>query len=384
MSIKPILAQLYLEVIEEVKSKLRRIVRKMLHSVRFWLIILIPLTWILRAITCIPAVADTYNRYIYRYISVFFQFLSGLIPFSLAEFVVIFGILGILAFIVYAFVKVIKSVHHRFAAFFNVVLNALCMVALGLFFFTTNCGINYNRSSFAQLSGMTVQAVSTEQLYDTCVILADNAAQYGEKVKRNSDGITVLSDTAANDTATAVNSLSQKYDFIYDGYSAPKKVLLSKGMSYLDITGIFFPYTFEANVNTDVPAFSIPFTMCHELAHVHGLMREEEANFTAFLACINADSDELKYSGYMEALSYAANALRKADNEKYAQLYRHFSEKMLQDYSAQSEYWQSFRTPIAATASAVNDSYLKSNAQSNGIQSYGEMVDLVVAYYSEK
>ncbi|PYQ44816.1 MAG: DUF3810 domain-containing protein, partial [Acidobacteria bacterium] len=39
----------------------------------------------------------------------------------------------------------------------------------------------------------------------------------------------------------------------------PKLVLLSRGMSYLGIAGIFIPFTCEANVNSTLPEWEIPF-----------------------------------------------------------------------------------------------------------------------------
>ena len=56
-------------------------------------------------------------------------------------------------------------------------------------------------------------------------------------------------------------------------------------MSRTEITGIFIPFTMEANVNVDIPDYSLGSTMCHELAHLHGFIREDEANYISYLAC---------------------------------------------------------------------------------------------------
>ena len=66
-------------------------------------------------------------------------------------------------------------------------------------------------------------------------------------------------------------------------------------------TGIYIPYTFESNINVDVPAFSIPAIMCHELTHFRGFMRENEANFLGYLACMESPRDDFRYSGAMMA-----------------------------------------------------------------------------------
>ena len=65
----------------------------------------------------------------------------------------------------------------------------------------------------------------------------------------------------------------------------------------------------EANVNVDVPRYTIAHTMCHELAHLRGFIREDEANYIAYLACMASGDPELMYSALAEALVYAGNAL---------------------------------------------------------------------------
>ena len=45
------------------------------------------------------------------------------------------------------------------------------------------------------------------------------------------------------------DALSQGYPVLQGSYAQPKPVVLSRLMSYAQITGVFFPLTFEANIN---------------------------------------------------------------------------------------------------------------------------------------
>ena len=67
--------------------------------------------------------------------------------------------------------------------------------------------------------------------------------------------------------------------------------------------------------------YNIPHTICHELSHLKGFMREDEANFIGYLACIRSDDPMFRYSGYLTGWIYAGNALAKADVESYSQFY---------------------------------------------------------------
>ena len=105
----------------------------------------------------------------------------------------------------------------------------------------------------------------------------------------------------------------------------------------------------------------------------------------SFLACIMSENDDFKYSGYMMALTYAGNALYSADKEKYSELVRNFyTEEMNADIRASAEYWEHFETPAAEAATKINDGYLKSNSQNDGVKSYGKMTDLVIAYLTSE
>ncbi len=57
---------------------------------------------------------------------------------------------------------------------------------------------------------------------------------------------------------------------------------------------------------------------------------------------------------------------------------------VLRDIRAESDYWEPYRnTVVSNTSEKVYDQYLQSNGQESGTKSYGEMVDLLLAYYRE-
>ena len=74
-----------------------------------------------------------------------------------------------------------------------------------------------------------------------------------------------------------------------------------------------------------MPYYNIPHTICHELSHLKGFMREDEANFIGYLACIGSDSPDFRYSGYLTGWVYAGNALARVDPESYYDLYTKLS-----------------------------------------------------------
>ena len=87
----------------------------------------------------------------------------------------------------------------------------------------------------------------------------------------------------------------------------------------------------------------------------------------------------------MLALIHAGNQLATVDMERYNELWSHYSEGMITDLRKNSEYWEEFKdNKVTEVSKTVNDSYLKANHQVDGIQSYGRMVDLLLAYYRQE
>ena len=125
----------------------------------------------------------------------------------------------------------------------------------------------------------------------------------------------------------------------------------------------------------------MPFTACHELSHLRGFMQEEEANFIAFLACVESERTDFRYSGYLSGWVYCMNALYRADYGQWQEVRSLLSAEAEPDLAANSAFWDSYEGRISETAATINDTYLQVNAQTDGVNSYDRMVDLIVAYY---
>ena len=124
--------------------------------------------------------------------------------------------------------------------------------------------------------------------------------------------------------------------------------------------------------------------MCHELSHLRGFMREDEANFIGYLAFRQSESAEFQYSGVMLALVHSMNSLYSVDQDAFFALAQQYSPGVAMDFQYNNLYWQQFEGAVAEVSSKVNDSYLKANFQSDGVQSYGRMVDLLLADYRSR
>ena len=74
-------------------------------------------------------------------------------------------------------------------------------------------------------------------------------------------------------------SLGATYPELSGYYPQPKGLLFPAFLSVQNLSGIYSPFTIEANYNSAMVSYNLPFTICHELSHLRGFMQEEEANF---------------------------------------------------------------------------------------------------------
>ncbi|HCE26450.1 MAG TPA: DUF3810 domain-containing protein, partial [Ruminococcaceae bacterium] len=94
-----------------------------------------------------------------------------------------------------------------------------------------------------------------------------------------------------------------------------------------------------------------------------------------------SDNIYLQYAGWVYAFIYAGNALYSAAGaDIYYELMSYADEKIIAELRADRAYWKRYETPVAAVATSVNDTYLKSQGQSDGKKSYGRFVDLMISY----
>ncbi len=296
---------------------------------------------------------------------------SGVFPFSVVEILLYLCILLVIYDVISHF--------HQWKELLQRLFLFACILA---FSYTANCGINYYRKPFSYYLDLDVRESSAEELRALCAFLTRQVNEAHEALAQEAEPLPATRfQESANDGRLAMYRLSETYPQLAGYYPQAKGLLVSRILSVQQLSGIYSPFTIEANYNREMTGYNIPHTVCHELSHLRGFMREDEANFIGYLACIGWDSPEFRYSGYLTGWIYAGNALAKQDFDTYHQLYGQLHPEVLADLRENSMFWDRFEGKVAEAANQMNDVYLKINSQEDGVKSYGRMVDLLLAYY---
>lgn len=335
----------------------------------------------------VPGFAHTYSITVYPVLVNTIGRFSSIFPFSLSEaglyLAAVFCILNLLFLIK----KPLAALSHLFF-----------LACLLLFLYTADCGINYYRTPFSYEAGMVMEQSSAGELYSLCLFLTEQINSTLTETDHSGDALKGLYPGQTEDTplpsaamlrelgmegVKSMKGLGTAYPQLSGYYPYPKPLMNPRLLSIQQLCGIYSPFTIEANYNREMPYYNIPHTICHELSHLKGFMREDEANFIGYLACIGSDSPDFRYSGYLTGWVYAGNALAKADLEAYYGLYGRLAPEAARDLAWNNQFWDRFDGKVAEASTQLNDRYLKANNQEDGVRSYGRMVDLMLAYYRD-
>ena len=306
--------------------------------------------------------------------------LTGWIPFSLAEFLIL-GI-PVIAVVIFYFGARIAKKSWRYVI--RYILGLLSVVCYFYISFVFTYGIGYVTTPAEDVLGFDRQDVSVVELRNTALVLAFEINDLVPMVDFAYGGSSYMPytlDEMSEKLCEAYETFCEKAYYVNTFKSRVKPVAMSEALTYTHLAGIYSYMTGESNLNVHFPDFTLPFTAAHEMAHQRGFAREDEANFVAFLVCMESDDPYIRYCGAMGVYVYVVNALYQADPNVYYEVSGALHPSAHGENNAYSAFFKKYEdAPAATVTDKINDAYLQIQG-TPGTKSYGMVVDLVVAYY---
>lgn len=307
--------------------------------------------------------------------------IASVVPLALWDCIVAVLVAGVI-------VSLVRSLRRR-----KSVLPALSALLLAIscmaFAFVAGWALNHFAPPLANEMQLEVREYSVDELADATGAYLHEAAELADQVPRHDDGSLARQDffELARVAGAAYAPLAERYP-IFQGPTHPVKALLIWGepLLYSGHTGIFWAPTGESCVPLNCPAADAPYIMCHEAAHRLGLASEQEANFAAYLACRESSDARLAYSGALNAFGYCFNALYRYDPECATALLQEAAEEnagvalVWNDRIQAREAYDAYEGTFERVGTAVNDTYLRSFGETEGVRSYGLVVDYLIAW----
>lgn len=328
----------------------------------------------------LPSFADFINDHPGAALRFILAKIFDLIPFSFMEFLLYSSPIWV-AVVAYL---AIKTARRGNVYILRAISGVLSIAALVYFLFAVGFAPGYRTTPLSEKIGLSEREVSAEELYETTLIVIDELNSLSEKVDYNIDGSSPMPLDLwelSDELSLCYEKVSEEYGFLTTFSSNVKPLIISPLMTYTHISGIYSFFTGEANLNTNYPDFVKVYTTAHEMAHQRGISREDEANFTAFLVCIESDNIYVRYSAYLNMFEYLSNALYSADRSLWQDAYLRLSKGASGELNAYSLFFDKYRDSTASEVTdTLNNAYLEGQG-TEGVRSYGMVVDLAVSYF---
>lgn len=343
-------------------------------------VLLIVLMLLIRWFSIYSSLVETYYTYgLYPVISKIQRFLFGWIPFSIGD--LFYGF--VLVVFIIKLVRLFKVIFRRK---FNKVylwkgLKQVIFFCLSVYvLFNVLWGLNYNRIGIARQLGLDMQKYTVAEL-DTLTavlqrrlnyyILLTNAAQRDSFYKKRN---------LFGESSDAYQDALREYPFLQYYPKSVKPSLFSYAGNILGFTGYYNPFSGEAQVNTTVPVFTQPFIACHEIGHQLGYGKENEANFSGFLACRRHPSAAFRYSVYFDMYNYTIGEVFRKDSSAAKIFVENLNPLVKKDFKEVREFFNRYQNPIEPIISWMYSGYLKANRQPAGKETYSQVVAFLIAY----
>ena len=333
--------------------------------------------------------SDFYVQKIFPIISTPFAFISGLLPFSVGEVLILLLImvilLGIPATVTMLIIK--KDKRRQIAGI--AVLSALWILSYICTTETLNCFIMYQCTPFSERE-LSHREHTRGELVGVYRILVERSNELALKVPRDEDGRFYLTCDVDSEAREAMRNIADEYPQLSGYYPKAKPIAFSYFMSQAGLSGIYFPFSMEANYNDDMVPTNLPDTICHEYAHLKGIIQEDEANFIGFIAAIGSPNVEFRYSGYLSALEYVHNQIYELEISEGYGVTDEISDEVKADWFRflPDDYWEKNKKKEIISTDTVStfsetamDTNIKANGREEGTESYSCVVNLLLDYY---
>ncbi len=358
----------------------------------------------------VPGFSDFYVKYIFSFIENTFGRLSGLLSFSIGEFLIYGAVIYVALTVLLWLIRLVKLLEKKKT--FKKLSRGntkvfFWIVVIVLFIQVQNCFILYHTTPLYEGSLATDYEPDKEDLIKLREMLVKRANALCETFERNEKG-EIITDSDLKETAVSsmkklgneakakvkaglAGPIDERLSLLTGYYSKPKYFYKSDFFCQQSICGYYFPFSLEANVNELMYITNKPDTMCHELSHLKGFIFEDEASFVAYLACMKSEDPFFIYSGTLDALGYVNGALYK-EIKKDSSLSEGLTKTdprvvfdsmfITEEVRAKVEEDAWFKTEtVEELTDAFLDTNLTLNGVSDGIISYSRMVNLLLKYY---
>ncbi len=301
-------------------------------------------------------------------------------PFSVFESIILIFSLLVLVTVVSGVVHIVFKTKSYFKVYFKIIFYTL---SISLIIFVLSFSSAYSRNPIDENIGLEKAEMTKENIALALDKVISETELLSQEIPHTPYRESVLNVSFAElrkEVLLSVDRANEKYNYLQNFSSPAKPIAFSTPLAYTGISGVYGFLTGEANINTAFSDYTLPFTMAHEYSHQRGIGNENEAEFSAFLICLESENPYVRYSAYSQAAVTLSNLLYEYDTDLFYDALSRFPDLLYWDIVISAKNYEEFsKTALDEIASTVNDIYLVSNGD-EGVISYSLSAELFVAY----
>jgi hypothetical protein len=296
--------------------------------------------------------------------------LSNTVPFALLDGLIV---VVIAAWLALAVRDLVRKTQGTFRTAARIVLRTVVWTAALYVIFLGTWGLNYRRTPLIEKLPFDARAVTPDAARSLALVTV-------KQLNALYDAAHTAGWPAAGAIDPALAAALAHADREVGGRGSvtvgrPKSTLLDVYFRRAAVGGMTDPYFLETLVSATLLPFERPFIVAHEWSHLAGVADEGDANFLAWLTCVQATPAD-QYSGWLFLYSEVTAGLRGPARAEAGAL---LAAGPRADLAAiRARLIRQVDRRIFAVGQRVYDQYLKANRVESGVQSYGHVVELVL------
>lgn len=350
-----------------------------------------------------PQLTESYVNYIFPLWVETYGRVTGAIPFSVGEWMLYLAVFLLFIWILWGLaVFIIKISKHnielckyccykKYTMFLWWTFGIVCVIM------TLNCFMLYQVPTVTERFSMADHhseevSYGKEELATLRDYVVERANELSGQMERDEQGYIITEVDLEQTARQEMSRLCEQFPNLGGYYPKPKKFFASEFFSQQYIMGYYFPFSMEANYNDLIYVTNKPATICHELSHLKGFIREDEANFIGYLACVDSGEPLFQYSAYLSVIAYLDHDFYKSVGEE--EYWRHPAisiQVKKDDVFLTKEAWAQVESVSPLDTDMVQqasydflETTLNLNGVEDGLDSYSRVVELLLWYYDGK
>ena len=315
-----------------------------------------------------------YNRYIFRFIRVFYDYTFGLLPFPVIY-------LLFIAVVLFFAVRLKKLITHRYTLpKLDVVKHLAFSIfnfwgwVLSLFYFLW--AFNYYGPNIEKKLSLPDISIDSLQLLSEFKEITEIMIHERNTLSLDTTELRLQIDwfSMENEIRKVQTEILSEWGDKVHGRVRVRRLYPEGLLLRISTAGVYIPFVSEGHIDPGMFAIQWPFTAAHEMAHGYGYTDEGVCNFIGLLTCIKSKEPYIRYSGLLSYWRYLFYDVKLLYPESAKEIYQKVGPGITADLIAIRREMNRFPDILPEIRDILYDSYLKSHGVEKGLKSYNEII----------